>query len=216
MPAVSFNGEIIERTNSLWNLSTSSECWCTRPAGKANAELQMLVEANNKPHDIMIYTDGSVTGDTNTMVSTELCPKSDQSGDRSSHIYNTVASIPKWYTDYSCHHSHRLNEPAAKGGAWNGLPRLAHTHAWSLTIKASVGILPWACRIYWKWTGRWTGKHCKYHIWSASWQEGVAQRLGRLCGHARASQHWFPEGKRSGERKRPDSTLQVETNIGTV
>ena len=33
------------------------------PAGKANAEVQMLVEANIKPHGIMIYTDGSVTRD---------------------------------------------------------------------------------------------------------------------------------------------------------
>ena len=27
--------------------------------GKANAEVQMLVEANSKPHGIVIYTDGS-------------------------------------------------------------------------------------------------------------------------------------------------------------
>ena len=33
------------------------------PAGKANAGVQMLVEANSKPHDIVIYTDGSVTRD---------------------------------------------------------------------------------------------------------------------------------------------------------
>ena len=32
-----------------------------RPAEIANAELQMLVKANSKPHDIMMYTDGSVT-----------------------------------------------------------------------------------------------------------------------------------------------------------
>ena len=30
---------------------------------KTNAEVQMLVEANSKPHDIVIYTDGSVTKD---------------------------------------------------------------------------------------------------------------------------------------------------------
>ena len=33
------------------------------PAGKANAEVQTLVEANSKPYDIMIYTDGSVARD---------------------------------------------------------------------------------------------------------------------------------------------------------
>ena len=41
------------------NLGTVTHCreW---PAGKANAEAQMLVEANSKPHDIVIYTDVSV------------------------------------------------------------------------------------------------------------------------------------------------------------
>ena len=37
---------------------------CEWPAGKANVEIQnMLVEANSKSHDIVIYTDGSVTWD---------------------------------------------------------------------------------------------------------------------------------------------------------
>ena len=33
------------------------------PAGKVNAEVQMLLEANSKPYGIVIYTDGSVTRD---------------------------------------------------------------------------------------------------------------------------------------------------------
>ena len=33
------------------------------PAGKANAEVQVLVEADSKPHDIVMCTDGSVTRD---------------------------------------------------------------------------------------------------------------------------------------------------------
>ena len=37
--------------------------WCQWPAAKTNAEMQMLVEANSKPHDFMIDTDGSVTRD---------------------------------------------------------------------------------------------------------------------------------------------------------
>ena len=40
------------------NLGTHCREW---PAGKTNAKVQMLVEANSKPHDIVIYTDGSVT-----------------------------------------------------------------------------------------------------------------------------------------------------------
>ena len=49
-----------------------------------------------------------------------------------------------------------------------------------------------------------TGKRSRYHIWSAASQARVAQRLEELCEHgqARASQHWSPEGKRSGVRKR--------------
>ena len=42
------------------NLSTHCPEW---PAGKANAEVQMFVKANSKPHDIVIYMDGSVTRD---------------------------------------------------------------------------------------------------------------------------------------------------------
>ena len=42
------------------NLGTHCHEW---PAGKTDAEAQMLVEANSKPYDIVIYTDGSVTRD---------------------------------------------------------------------------------------------------------------------------------------------------------
>ena len=36
---------------------------CEWSAGKASAEVQLLVEANSKPHDTVIYTDGLVTRD---------------------------------------------------------------------------------------------------------------------------------------------------------
>ena len=42
------------------NLGTHCRGW---PTGKANAEVQMLVEATSRSHDIVIYTDGSVTRD---------------------------------------------------------------------------------------------------------------------------------------------------------
>ena len=48
-----------------------------------------------------------------------------------------MASLSAWCTDYTCHHSHRLNEPPAKGGVWNGLPRLAHSHAQSSATTTS-------------------------------------------------------------------------------
>ena len=42
------------------NLGAHCREW---PAGKANAVVQMLVDHNNKPYDIVIHTDGSVTRD---------------------------------------------------------------------------------------------------------------------------------------------------------
>ena len=91
-------------------------------------------------------------------------------GSRSSHTCNTVASLPTWCTNYTCHHSHRLNEPAAKVGVWNGLPWLAHSHAQSSAVKASVDLLPLACQCQREWMGRQTGKHSRHHIWSPAWQ----------------------------------------------
>ena len=42
------------------NIGTHCHEW---PAGKASAEVQMLVEANSKLHDIVVYTDSSATRD---------------------------------------------------------------------------------------------------------------------------------------------------------
>ena len=78
------------------------------PARKAIAEVQMLVEANSKPHDIVIYTDGSVTRDQSGLGFTvkqgggsvhedsgahshDLQP---DHGGRSSHTCDTVPSLP--------------------------------------------------------------------------------------------------------------------------
>ena len=44
----------------------------------------------------------------------------------------------------------RLNEPPAKGGVLNGLPRLAHSHAQSPVTKTSVDLLSWARRSQWE------------------------------------------------------------------
>ena len=62
-------------------------------------------------------------------------------------------------------------------------------------------------------------------MWSAAWQGRGAQRLEELSQHgqARASEHWSPEGKRSGERKQPtfyhqgrERSAFNQINIGTV
>ena len=63
--------------------------------------------------------------------------------------------------------------------------------------------------------GRQTGKHSRYHIWSEAWPGRGAPKLEEFSEHgqARASQHRSPEGKRSGERKRP--TFQAPRS-GTI
>ena len=70
---------------------------------KNNVEVQMLAEANSKPHDTVIYTDGSVTRDRSGWGFTvkqggrtvyedshDLLP---DHGGRSSHTCNTVVAI---------------------------------------------------------------------------------------------------------------------------
>ena len=54
------------------NLGTHCREW---PARKASAEVQMLVEANSKPHDIVIYTNSSVTKDLRSSRVEGLCTK---------------------------------------------------------------------------------------------------------------------------------------------
>ena len=74
------------------------------PAGKANAEVQMLVETNSKPHDFVIYTDSSVTRDRSgwgfTAKQRGRTVHEDSGAHRvttsslTSHTCNTVASLP--------------------------------------------------------------------------------------------------------------------------
>ena len=71
-------------------------------------------------------------------------------GGRSTHTCNTVASLSAWRANHTCHHSHRLNEPPAKGRVWNGLPRLAHSHAQSSATNISVDLLSSARRSQWE------------------------------------------------------------------
>ena len=79
------------------------------PARKANAEVQMLVEAKGKPHDTVMCTDGSVTRDRSgwgftvkqggrTVHEDSGAQSHDfqsDHGGRSSHTRNTVAGLQK-------------------------------------------------------------------------------------------------------------------------
>ena len=123
---------------------------------KSQAEVPMLITANSNPHGIVIYMDSSVTRDWSgqgfkvkqgkglymkTVVPTVAT--SSLTMEAESHTCNTVASLPKWCTNYICHHSHRLNEPAAKRVEWAAL-----TGTQSCTIlhcTGFCGFTPWNC-----------------------------------------------------------------------
>ena len=148
-------------------------------AWKTNAGVQMLIEASSKPHDIVIYTDGSITRDqsdsgfpfypvkqgrgTTWRQWFQQCHglQSDH-GDGSSHTCNTIASLQMLSTDDTCHHSHRLTEPAVKDGSlemeWAALTGThSHSHA-SLQLQ----------RLLWV--------HCCGHAWVSGneWADRLA------------------------------------------
>ena len=136
------------------NLGTHCREW---PARKTNAEVQMLVEANSKPHDIVIYTDGSVTRDQSGWGFLVKQGGRTVRKDSGAHRVTTssltmeveaVTHAIQWLaSQHDAQITHAVILTDSKGGAWNGLPRLAHSHAQSLATKTSVDLLSWARRI---------------------------------------------------------------------
>ena len=130
-------------------LSENLGMYCREwPAGKANADVQMLFEGNSKPHDIVIYTDGSVTRDRSGWGFTVKQDGRTVQDDSGAHRVTTsrltmeveaVTHAIQWLasqrdTDYTYYHSHRL----------------AHIHAQSSPTKTSVYLLSWARRSQWE------------------------------------------------------------------
>ena len=64
------------------------------------------------------------------------------------HTCNTMAILPKWCTDYTCHHS-RTHWTCCKGWSLEWAVRLTHSHVVSSATTTSVDLLPWACRNLW-------------------------------------------------------------------
>ena len=92
----------------------------------------MLVEANSKPHDIVIYTDGSVKRDRSGWGFTVKQGGRTVHGDSGAHRITTCSlttQVEAVTRAIQCLACHKLNEPAAKGEVWNGLLRPAHSHA---------------------------------------------------------------------------------------
>ena len=133
----------------------------------------MLVEANSKPHDIVIYTNGSVTRDRSGWGFT--VKQGGRTVHKDSGAYKvttscltieveTVTRAIQWLAsqrDAQITHALILNEPPAKGGVWNGLSRMAQGHAQISATKAFVERM-----------ARETGKHSRYH------------RAGQRCSEA--------------------------------
>ena len=100
----------------------------------------------------------------------------------------------------------RLHVPSFSQTQWTSC------RTWSLEWAAPTGTRPCTvfsckdcCGSTFLGMNMQTGKHSRYHMWSAAWQGRGSPRLKEPSEHGqtRASQHWLPEGKRSGERKQP-------------
>ena len=175
-------------------------------AGKANAEEQMLVEANSKPHDIVIYTDGSVTRDQSGwgfMVKQGGRTVQEDSGVHrvtTSSLSTEVEAVTYAIQWLASQLTHRLCMPSFSQTQWTSCKR------WSLEWAALTGTQPCTVFCYKDFCGSTVlgmpeSVGMKGQI---NWQAQQISHLEELSEHGqvRASQHWSTEGKQSGERKR--------------
>ena len=138
------------------NLGTHCREW---PAGKNNTKVQMLVEANSKPHDIVIFTDGSVTRDRPGWGFTVKQGGRTVHEDSGAHRVTTssltmeveaVTHAIQWHAVILTDSMNLLQKVESGMGCpdW-------HTAMHSLSAtKTSVDLLSWARRSQWEWTGR--------------------------------------------------------------
>ena len=147
------------------NLGKHCRKW---PAEKVNADVQMLVEANSKPHDIVIYTDGSVTRERSGWGFTVKQDGRTVHEDSGSHRVTTsnltmevdaVTHAIQWLAsqrDAQNTHAVILTD------SMNLLQKVEcgmdcpdwHTDVQSPAAQTSVDLLSWARRSQWERTGR--------------------------------------------------------------
>ena len=176
----------------------------------------MLVEAYGKPHDIVIYTDGSVTRDRSGWGFTVKQGGRTVHEDSGAHRVTTSSLTMEV-------------EAVTHTIQWRASQRDAQiTHAIILTnsknllqkVDSGMGCPDWHTAMHSLWLQRLLWHYCSGYAGvsgneradrlasTSGLQLGWAEVLKRLeelseHGQARASQHCSPEGKRSGERKRP-------------
>ena len=129
----------------------------------ANAEIRMLVEANSKPHDIVIYTDGSVPRDLSGWGFTVKQGGRTVHEDGGAHRVTTssltmeveaVTHAIQWLAFLRDPH---ITLAIILTGSVNLLQKMEfgmgchdrHT-AMHKSTKPSVDLLPWACRSSWE------------------------------------------------------------------
>ena len=146
------------------NLGTHCREW---PAEKTNVEVQMLVRANSKPHDIVIYTDGSVTRDRSgwgfTVKQGGRTVHEDSGAHRVTnssltmeeeavtHAIQWLASQPDAQITHAIILTDSMNL-LQKVESEMGCPDW-HTAMQFSATKTSGDLLSWACRSQWEWMG---------------------------------------------------------------
>ena len=166
--------------------------WCEWPVGKANAEVQMLVEANSKPHDIVIYTDGSVTRDQSgwgfTFKQGGRIVHEDSGAHRvtTSSLTMEVEAVTRAIQWQASQHEAQIMHAVILTDSMNLLHK----------VESGMGCPDWHTAMH--------SLQLKRLLWIYRTESACAQRLEELSEHgqATASQHCSPKGKRSGERKR--------------
>ena len=147
------------------NLGTHCREW---PAGKDNAEVQILVEANSKLYDIVIHTDGSVTRDRSGWRFTVKQGGRTAYEDSGIHrvttysltmVVEAVTHAIQWLTSQR---EHRLHMPSFSHSMnlvqklESGMPppppppQLENSHVQSSATKTSVALLSWARQSQWE------------------------------------------------------------------
>ena len=143
------------------NLGTHCREW---PAVKTSAEVQMLVEANSKPHDIVIYTDGSVTRDRSGWVFTVKQGERTEHEDSEAHRVMTssltmeVEAVTHGIQWLASPRDAQITHAIIFTDSMNLLQKVEsgmgcpdwHTAMLSSAAKTSVDLLSWARRSQWE------------------------------------------------------------------
>ena len=146
-----------------------------------NTEVQMLIEANSKQHDIMIYKDSSViirdwpdwrftVKEGGRTVHEDSCAYGVMTFSLTMRVEVVTHEIKWLASQHDSQITHAiiladLMNPLHKVESGMGCPDW-HMDMHSI-FRCTVDLLPWTCCCQREWTGKQTGKHSRHHNWSA-------------------------------------------------